>query len=136
MTAKAHQLNICITYLLSKFHDPWWKTELAMIFRSFNQPCASVYHQCIVEIQIGFRSYYQAKIADIRKGKHHVICLTLLEKKNLENQQLKKKLVQTVLRKNGAVIKCLCILAGFQLCVDLAQSSDIWLILYEFTQTH
>ena len=34
MASKAHQLSIGtgITYLLSKLHDVWWKTELALIF--------------------------------------------------------------------------------------------------------
>ena len=49
MRAKAHRLSIgiVITYLLSKFHDIWWKTELAPIFRTFSLLRASVYPQCI-----------------------------------------------------------------------------------------
>ena len=49
MTAKAHQLSIGIgiTYLLYKLHSVWWKTELALNFRSFNLLRAYVYPQCI-----------------------------------------------------------------------------------------
>ena len=49
MTAKGHQLSlgIGITYLLSKFHDDWWKTVLALIISSFNLLRASIYPQCI-----------------------------------------------------------------------------------------
>ena len=37
MTAQAHRLSIGIgiTYLLSEFHDVWWKTDLAIIFLKF-----------------------------------------------------------------------------------------------------
>ena len=49
MTAKAHRLSkgIGITYLLSKLHDIWWKTELALIFGSINLLRAYHYPQCI-----------------------------------------------------------------------------------------
>ena len=48
MAAKGHRLSlgIGITYLLSKFHDVWWKTVLALIFSSFNLLRASIYPQC------------------------------------------------------------------------------------------
>ena len=48
MAAKGHRLSlgIGITYLLSKFHDVWWKTVLALIFLSFNLLRASIYPQC------------------------------------------------------------------------------------------
>ena len=49
MTAKALRLSIGIgiTYLLSIFHDVWWKTVLALIFLSFNLLRAFVYPQYI-----------------------------------------------------------------------------------------
>ena len=48
MTAKPHQsiIGIGITYFLSKLHDIWWKTELALIVLSFKLIRASVYYLC------------------------------------------------------------------------------------------